>query len=226
MQVVCLLVVLVFLVGHVAGTMMPARLRPTISASAKTETAAEGGGKNKWSVAVEEMVPAPGLFKRLPLVPVASVMAGLEGFLQTGMIMLPIGMIMNGKVLFKEGLKPWCVKGSKLSLDWGKVSALFAGGDKFFVALRGKEDEWNTILGSGLASGLLRVNEGPAAMLQGAMLGAGFVMAFSMLQTTPQETDAHFAQRAAVSRKGGMTTTKKRGGASKAAAGARRIGRQ
>ena len=187
------------LVCHASCSVIPARLRPmTVSASANLEES----DSNKWSIAVGEMMPAPGLFGRLPLVPIPTAMAGIEGFLQTGAIMLPIGMIMNGKVLFKEGLKPWFVKGSKLSLDWGKVSGLFAGGDKFFLALRGKEDEWNTILGSGLASGLLRVNEGPAAMFQGALLGAGFVMAFSMLQSESQETDAHFAQRSATQRKG------------------------
>ena len=37
-------------------------------------------------------------------------------------------------------------------------------------------------LGSGLASALLRVNDGPAAMLQGAMLGCAFIMVIDMLQ--------------------------------------------
>ena len=186
----------------VCGSFVP-RLPPVlITASSTKGSVSTDSARSKWSVALEEIMPAPGLFGRLYLVPPLSMMAGVEGFLQTASIMLPIGMIMNGKVLFKEGLKPWFVKGSKLCLDWGKVSGLFAGGDRLFVALRGKEDEWNTILGSGLASGLLRVNEGPAAMLQGALLGAGFIMAFSLLQkdkkdTPAASTDAYHAQRPA-----------------------------
>jgi hypothetical protein len=184
----------------------PPRITPiAISASSTTKSSSSSSaltsvnGKSKWQVALEEIAPAPGLLGRFPTVPAAVVVGGLSSFLQTGAVMLPIGMVMNGKVLTKEGVKAWLIKGSALSLDWGKVSALFVGGEKLLTSFRGKEDKWNTILGSGLASGLLRIKEGPAAMAQGAMLGAGFVMAIDLMQpeSSTSVADSHFAQRSA-----------------------------
>jgi hypothetical protein len=209
----------------------PPRITPiAISASSTTKSSSSVlnsvNGKSKWQVALEEIAPAPGLLGRFPTVPAAVVVGGLSSFLQTGAVMLPIGMVMNGKVLAKEGVKAWLIKGSALSLDWGKVSALFVGGEKLLTSFRGKEDKWNTILGSGLASGLLRIKEGPAAMAQGAMLGAGFVMAIDLMQpeaSTNSAADAHFAQRSAARRaknssggrigvKGGRASSASRGG--------------
>ena len=182
-QLACILVICLYLaVAMVQSSAVP-RFRSVVIAGSKTASSSRTSADvSKWAVAAEEIRPAAGLLGRLSSLPVVVAVGTLGSFLQTFAVMLPVGMVLNGKVLIKEGFKPWVVKGSALGLDWGKVSALFVGGEKLTLELRGKEDRWNQILGSGLASALLRVNDGPAAMLQGAMLGCAFIMVIDMLQ--------------------------------------------
>ena len=164
------------------------RLRPSVLAGATSASKTSVESRSKWSVAAEEIAPAAGLLGRLPALPIVVAAGTLGSFLQTFAVMLPVGMVINSKVLIKEGLKPWAIKGSTLGIDWGKVSALFVGGEKLLFELRGKEDRWNQILGSGLASALLRVNDGPVAMLQGGMMGSAFIMVIDMMSVN---TDAN-----------------------------------
>ena len=122
------------------------RFRPCVIAAARTASSSRTSvDVNKWAIAAEEIKPAPRILSRLPSLPIVVVTSTLGSFLQTLAVMLPVGMVLNGKVLIKEGFKPWVVKSSTLGLDWGKVSALFVGGEKFILELRGKEDRWNQI---------------------------------------------------------------------------------
>jgi hypothetical protein len=95
---------------------------------------------------------------------------------------------MKGGVLIKDRkLKSWVVSGSQMGIEWGKISACFAAGDVLSSIIRGKEDRWNTVIGSGLASAALRINEGPVAIAQGFGMGCLFVYAID--QFMPQTND-------------------------------------
>ena len=210
-QIVMLVVALLLLqTALVASTAVP-RLRTSVIAASKSSSRTMASADvNKWAVAAEEINPAPGVLGRLPSLPVIVAAGTLLSFLQTFAVMLPVGMVINGKVLVKEGFKPWMVKGSALGLDWGKVSALFVGGEKFVLELRGKEDRWNQILGSGLASALLRVDDGPAAMLQGAMLGCAFIMVIDLLQPTELGADSAIHAQSSGRKQAATTAAKRR----------------
>ena len=127
------------------------------------------------------------MLRRAPALPVALLKSGGVSFLQTAGVMIPLGLVINVKLLFKVGAKAWLKQGSKLGMDWASISGLFAGGETFFATLRGSEDRWNVYLGSGLASAVMGgAKEGwPMGAVQG--FAAGFFFMLAVDQFLPPE---------------------------------------
>ena len=69
--------------------------------------------------------------------------------------------------LFSPGLKLWASEGIKVGTEWSRISALFSAAEEFCSGVRAKKDKWNTYIGSGIVSAVLRINEGPVGVVQG-----------------------------------------------------------
>jgi len=117
------------------------------------------------------------ILRRLPHTPLEVAKSGGVSFMQTAAVMVPVGMLINIKALFKTGVKTWFKKGSSMGLDWAVISAVFQGGETFFATLRGKDDRWNVYFGSGLASAFMGTKDGPAGVMQGFFTGFAFMYA-------------------------------------------------
>ena len=117
------------------------------------------------------------MLQRLPYAPFEVAKSGGMSFVQTAAVMVPVGMLVNIKALFKTGAKTWFKRGSTMGLDWAVISAVFQGGETFFATLRGKEDRWNVYFGSGLASAVMGAKDGPAGVMQGFFTGFAFMYA-------------------------------------------------
>jgi len=125
------------------------------------------------------------MVKRLPQVPMGLIKAGGGSFVQTAAVMIPVGLIINGKSLFKGRIKAWLMGGGRLGVDWACISGLFSSGETLVATLRAKDDKWNVYLGSGLASAAMGAKEGPIGAAQG--FAAGFAFMFAVDQFLPEE---------------------------------------
>jgi hypothetical protein len=67
-----------------------------------------------------------GVIKRLPVAIQETFESSLKAFLSTAVILLPIGLIWNIAKWRTLGFKPWIVEGSKLGIEWGRISAVYA----------------------------------------------------------------------------------------------------
>ena len=67
----------------------------------------------------------------------------------------------------------------KVGSEWSRISALFSAAEEFCGSVRDKRDKWNTYIGSGIVSAVLRINEGPVGVAQGI-----FVIQIQMPLTT------------------------------------------
>ena len=64
-------------------------------------------------------------------------------------------------------MKYWLKEGCTVGVEWARISALFSGSEEFCLKIRNKKDRWNSYIGSGMVSAVLRVNEGPIGVVQG-----------------------------------------------------------
>jgi hypothetical protein len=127
-------------------------------------------------------VNAVAMLKRVPNSVVNSVIDGIIAFLQTAVIIVPLGLLL--KIGMIRNSKQWIVEGSKMGIEWGTFSALFTSGEVFCAGIRGVEDRWNTYVGSGLCSCFTRAAEGPFAMAQGFI--GGMALMYVLDQLLPQ----------------------------------------
>jgi hypothetical protein len=127
-------------------------------------------------------VNAVAMLKRVPNSVVNSVIDGIIAFLQTAVIIVPLGLLL--KIGMIKNSKQWIVEGSKMGIEWGTFSALFTSGEVFCAGIRGVEDRWNTYVGSGLCSCFTRAAEGPFAMAQGFI--GGMALMYVLDQLLPQ----------------------------------------
>ena len=127
-------------------------------------------------------VNAVAMLKRVPNSVVNSVIDGIIAFLQTAVIIVPLGLLLKIGMIKKS--KQWIVEGSKMGIEWGTFSALFTSGEVFCAGIRGVEDRWNTYVGSGLCSCFTRAAEGPFAMAQGFI--GGMALMYVLDQLLPQ----------------------------------------
>ncbi len=127
-------------------------------------------------------VNAVAMLKRVPSSVVNSVIDGIIAFLQTAVIIVPLGLLL--KIGMIKNSKQWIVEGSKMGIEWGTFSALFTSGEVFCAGIRGVEDRWNTYIGSGLCSCFTRAAEGPFAMAQGFI--GGVALMYVLDQLLPQ----------------------------------------
>lgn len=160
---------------------------------------------------------ALAMVKRVPNSVLNSVVDGAIAFLQTAVIIVPLGLLL--KIGMIKNSKQWIVEGSKMGIEWGTFSALFTSGEVLCAGLRGVEDRWNTYLGSGLCSCFTRVAEGPFGMAQGFIGGVALMYVLDQLlpqiQQPPLETQmsARNAASAARRSRGVATIASKRSGA-------------
>ena len=98
------------------------------------------------------------LLLRLPISFKLSLYSGVSTFLSSCLILIPIGLIMNCNKL--RPLDAWLFRGVSVGMEWAKISSYYNIGEIFFLNLRNIDDRKNNYLGSGLASALLRMNEG------------------------------------------------------------------
>jgi hypothetical protein len=98
------------------------------------------------------------LLLRLPISFKLSLYSGVSTFLSSCLILIPIGLIMNCNKL--RPLDAWLFRGVTVGMEWAKISSYYNIGEIFFLNLRNIDDRKNNYLGSGLASALLRMNEG------------------------------------------------------------------
>ncbi|RYG96564.1 hypothetical protein EON65_54205, partial [archaeon] len=114
------------------------------------------------------------VLKRTPNALKASTMSAGSSFLQSIVMLVPIGLLLNVQVL-PLGWKAWVQKGGAVGLDWSKIGAIYVGGEVLSEKLRNVSDRVNVYIGSGLSTAALRINEGPAGMLQGFVAGYAFM---------------------------------------------------
>eukprot|EP01031_Cornospumella_fuschlensis_P035292 gene35292-42760_t len=112
--------------------------------------------------------------KRTPGAVKASTIAAGNSFLQSLVMLVPIGLLLNVQVL-PLGWKVWLQKGGAVGLDWSKIGAIYVGGEVLSEKLRNVSDRVNVYIGSGLSTAALRVGEGPGGMLQGFVAGYAFM---------------------------------------------------
>lgn len=134
------------------------------------------------------------IVSRLPRSLYIGTYVGIESFIQTAVVMLPIGCILKFGLL-KQGLKVWFENGSQLGIEWGTLSAVFSGTESFFANIRQKQDRWNSYIGSGVASASMRLNEGPSSVIKNFAIGFAFMYFIDML--VPSEVPTSIEQTAA-----------------------------
>lgn len=98
------------------------------------------------------------LLLRLPISLKLSLYSGISTFLSSCLILIPIGLIMNSNKL--RPIDAWLFRGVTVGMEWAKISSYYNIGEIFFLNIRNMDDRKNNYLGSGLASALLRMNEG------------------------------------------------------------------
>ena len=159
---------------------------------------------------------ALAMVKRVPSSVLNSAIDGLIAFLQTAVIIVPLGLLL--KIGMIKNSKQWIVEGSKMGIEWGTFSALFTSGEVLCAGLRGVEDRWNTYVGSGLCSCLTRAAEGPFAMAQGFVGGVALMYVLDQLlpqiQQPPLETQLAGRNAASTARRSrgvASITSKSRG---------------
>lgn len=155
-------------------------------------SSAMGVSKNSKATTTTEEATTPLIFlQRVQRLPLAVLKITASSFLSTAQVMVPIGCLLQIRTLFREGPKTWIVSGSKMGLDWGVISGTFAGGEVLFAVLRGKQDRWNTYLGSGLASAAMGAKDGPLGIAQGFVAGFCFVYAIDRFLPSSGEELPH-----------------------------------
>mmetsp|Transcript_31600 Transcript_31600/g.34545 ORF Transcript_31600/g.34545 Transcript_31600/m.34545 type:complete len:266 (+) Transcript_31600:242-1039(+) len=137
----------------------------------------------------ENLVKCAESFKqmssRTPLALKETIFSSADSFFNSLLAIIPIGLIYNIKQI--RTVKLWLKNGVMTGLEWGKVTAIYAGGETFCKAIRGVDDRQNAYLGSGLASAVLRIQDGPIGMLQGFAIGYVFLIA---VDSVLKHTDA------------------------------------
>lgn len=103
-------------------------------------------------------------------------------------VLIPVGLVMN--INKPKPIDAWLLRGVSSGMEWAKISAFYTGGETFFLNVRGKDDRMNAYLGSAVASALLRIEEGPLGMIQGFVVGYGFMYAIDQL-VVPKEISQH-----------------------------------
>lgn len=216
-QVLSLVSLLLMLLrGSDAALMFPspafslARERTVVVAS--TTSLAKGVSKpssqsllSKAKEEEEEALTPLIMLQRVQRLPLAVLKITATSFFSTAQVMVPIGCVLQIRTLFREGPKKWIVSGSKMGLDWGVISGTFAGGEVLFAVLRGKQDRWNTYLGSGLASAAMGAKDGPLGMAQGFVAGFCFVYAIDRFLPSSGEELPHMPGVAARMGQKGIT---------------------
>lgn len=108
------------------------------------------------------------LLLRLPISFKLSLYSGISTFLSSCLILIPIGLIMNCNKL--RPLDAWLFRGVTVGMEWAKISSYYNIGEIFFLNLRNIDDRKNNYLGSGLASALLRINEGKVVIINSIII--------------------------------------------------------
>lgn len=75
----------------------------------------------------------------------------------------------------------WVKAGAKTGLTWSKIGAFFTAAEIFSLKIRNVDDRINEFIGSGVTSAILRIEEGPLGVIQGFIVGYGFMYAFEEL---------------------------------------------
>lgn len=116
---------------------------------------------------------AKGILKRLPFALKQTAIESTRSFVTTFPRIVPIGLILNSNKL--PHYKAWIKAGAATGYEWSKMSAVYVGGETFTKFLRGKEDRYNSYIGSGLSSAILARHEGPFKMIQSFAMGYSFM---------------------------------------------------
>jgi hypothetical protein len=116
---------------------------------------------------------------RMPMSVITGAKAACKGFFSTFCLIVPVGLIWH--ITKVRTPKVWWNTAYSMGRDWGRTSAFFIGGDAFAETLRGKKDKFNSYIGSGLGSMVMRMDEGPWGMAQGFVVGFCFLYAFDLL---------------------------------------------
>lgn len=113
----------------------------------------------------------------------------IEGVLQTfgaflsgGLLGGVAGMFVGatfGKVPDVSLLASMKAKTGQMAGDWGKLTAVFTGFTQLSIVVRGRNDQWDQVLGACGAGAYLNRGKGPRAMLQGAASYGLFSLVFA-----------------------------------------------
>lgn len=95
--------------------------------------------------------------KRIPSALKTSLWMSSKSFLQSALMMIPIGLILNIQ-LIRGNTAEWLRKGATVGVEWAKIGAFFVAGESLCEKLRAKNDRLNAYLGSGLSSAILRAH--------------------------------------------------------------------
>ena len=134
------------------------------------------GSRVDGAAATEALVRMIG---RLPGAAAIATFDGAASFLQTAVILIPLGLVL--KIGLVSQGKTWLKEGSKLGIEWGQVSALYAFGEKLTEKVRAVEDRWNSYIGSGICSAFMRYKEGRLSMAQGFIAGVALMYTLDRL---------------------------------------------
>lgn len=119
------------------------------------------------------------VISRFPKACVSSFDSGMKAFLQSAIAMIPLAMMWDIKKIRQP--KVWVASALKTGVEWAKYSGLYMGGDEFFAKMRNRDDRYNSYFGSALTSAVLRIEEGPLSMIQGFVVGYGFMFALDQV---------------------------------------------
>eukprot|EP01039_Chlorochromonas_danica_P007760 gene7760-8571_t len=120
------------------------------------------------------LAEAQAMAGRLPMALRESLVTSSSSFLQSAVMLIPIGLLLNVQ-LIRSNVVEWLRKGAAVGVEWSKIGAVFVGGEILCQKLRACDDRLNVYVGSGLSSAVLRIEEGPFGMLQGFLVGYAFM---------------------------------------------------
>jgi len=174
-----LLLALLILAVFSDHTLVSSKTVATKKAVVKKPAAAVKKPKSKSS---DETVPIKislrdvgGTIRRIPVAAIGALKASTKSFISSSAVLIPVGLVMN--INKPRPIDAWIMRGAATGIEWAKIGAYFVGGEVMFANLRNKDDRINAYLGSGLTSGLLRMDEGPLGIAQGFAIGYGFMYA-------------------------------------------------
>ena len=75
------------------------------------------------------------VIKRLPTAVLDTSLMSTKSYLETTAMVIPIGLIWKIKDLWTFGWKAWGMEAIKMGMEWGYVSALWSGNEKFFSSI-------------------------------------------------------------------------------------------